>query len=264
MDYVEMAPAPELAPFVLCYWMLEGAGVGAPEVVLPDGRMELIVHYGDPFPIQTAPGALPRRQACAFLAGQISRAIRLTPPARTGVCGVRFRYAGAAAFLRMPVDEFSGCFPALDDLWSRDAAQELSEKIAEAAGARARAAILDHLLTARLHPRPDSLTDAAVRRLAASGGRASISSLAREAGWTPRHLTRRFRAQVGLTPKLFARILRFQNALRGGAAEFDAYYDQSHFIRDCRQFTGCTPTGWSQARREIMSHFSKTSAPEAG
>ncbi len=120
MEYIEIAPAPRLAPFVLCYWVLEGAGASEPEVVLPDGRIELIVHYGDSFAIERAPGIM-LRQPRAFLAGQISRAIRLAPPANTGVCGVRFRYAGAAAFLGTLVDEMSGCFAPLDDLWSAPA-----------------------------------------------------------------------------------------------------------------------------------------------
>jgi transcriptional regulator GlxA family with amidase domain len=95
------------------------------------------------------------------------------------------------------------------------------------------------------------------RRLVSSAGAVPIGSLAREAGWSHKHLIRKFRQQVGLTPKTAARLLRFEHAWRlvgdGEPAHWDriaadgGYADQSHLIRDFREFTGGTPPGSSPA-----------------
>jgi transcriptional regulator GlxA family with amidase domain len=89
------------------------------------------------------------------------------------------------------------------------------------------------------------------RRLVRSAGAVPIGSLARDVGWSHKHLIRRFMQQVGLTPKTAARLLRFEHVWRGLSdatpAHWDriaadgGYADQSHLIRDFREFTGATP-----------------------
>ena len=88
------------------------------------------------------------------------------------------------------------------------------------------------------------------RRLMETGGATPVGALAQELGRSRRHLAATFREQIGMPPKALARLLRFERAvdrLRGGAALADlaldcGYYDQAHFNRDFRQFTGVTPT----------------------
>jgi AraC-like DNA-binding protein len=91
------------------------------------------------------------------------------------------------------------------------------------------------------------------RQLAASGGQARIEPLMDETGWSRRLVTERFRAQLGLAPKAYARIVRFQRAVcllqgvRDGHTLADVaiecgYYDQSHLTRDFVALAGCTPT----------------------
>lgn len=82
-----------------------------------------------------------------------------------------------------------------------------------------------------------------------SGGRARIGELMAQTGWSERHVTSRFREQIGLTPKLASSVVRFERAstaLRSLApAEVAAVYgyaDQSHLVRDVRRFAGLTPT----------------------
>jgi methylphosphotriester-DNA--protein-cysteine methyltransferase len=89
------------------------------------------------------------------------------------------------------------------------------------------------------------------RRLVRSGGAVPIGALAREVGWSHKHLITKFRQQVGLAPKTAARLVRFEHVWRrlgdGGPAHWDriaadgGYADQSHLIRDFREFTGGSP-----------------------
>ena len=91
-----------------------------------------------------------------------------------------------------------------------------------------------------------------MRRIEETGGAVEMRALARELGYSRKHVITLFRDHVGLPPKLLARIVRFDGLLRQlrtGAATSWAdlaldcgYYDQAHLVREVRRFTGLTPT----------------------
>src|SRR5437016_904216 len=108
MDYREYPPAPDLAPFVRCYWTLHGSPEpGATERLLPDGRLELAIHLGDPFDRVFSPG-LRERQHRALFIGQQDKHVLLEPSGLVSVFGVCFHPDGAAAFARWPQHETAG------------------------------------------------------------------------------------------------------------------------------------------------------------
>ena len=90
--------------------------------------------------------------------------------------------------------------------------------------------------------------------MSAAGGSVEIGELAADVGWSRRHLSEKFKAEVGLSPKVAARVLRFERARHllsmptrpGLAAVATAcgYYDQAHFTREWSELAGCTPTKW--------------------
>ena len=119
-----------------------------------------------------------------------------------------------------------------------------------AADGRARGRLVERFLLAYLPERePDARVVEAVGRFERSGGVDFIADVARHLGITRRHLVRLFRATVGLTPKVFARILRLHSATRrkrcGGSwsevAFASGYTDQAHLTRECVQLAGVTP-----------------------
>ncbi|MFF0471592.1 helix-turn-helix domain-containing protein [Micromonospora zamorensis] len=151
----------------------------------------------------------------------------------------------------------------------------LRGRLADTPGWPERFALLDRVLAARLAASPpvDARLDWAWRWLVSSGGQRSVGVLADELGWSRRHLASRFRQEVGLPPKMAARLLRFQRAYavltdvgptarapagvdqpEVGAVDWATvatrygYYDQSHLIRDFRQFAGATPAALLAAR----------------
>ena len=163
----------------------------------------------------------------------------------------------------MPMGELAGGGADLADLLG-PAATELAERLYEAPDWPARFALLERFIAARVHDAPPATPELewAWGRLLASDGAVPVGSLAREIGWSRRHLAARFREHLGLPPKPLARILRFERAaarLRAGAALADAaldsgYYDQAHFNRDFRAFAGVTPTEYRVASvQEIQS-----------
>jgi AraC-like DNA-binding protein len=115
---------------------------------------------------------------------------------------------------------------------------------------------MDEFLLQRLErgPRPSPEVGWAWRRLVATAGAAPISGIANDVGWSHKHLITMFRRQVGLSPKTAARLVRFEGVSRlvegaprvdwGQVAADAGYADQAHLIREFRQFTGTTPTGY--------------------
>jgi AraC-like DNA-binding protein len=142
-------------------------------------------------------------------------------------------------------------------------AGELHDQLREATTWAHRFAILDRVVGQMLSRQSDNSgapSDAVVhawRLLLASGGRAPVRALAAAVGYSDRHLANQFRAELGLTPKTAARVIRFDRARRalpgdatgapvriGEIAARHGYYDQSHLVRDFVDFAGCSPSRW--------------------
>lgn len=228
MQYREYAPCPELREYIRCYWTLDGRIVGTPEPqrIFPDGSMEVVFHFADPFRHEG------ERQSGALLAGQVWEPVLLEPSPHCDVLGIRFRPGGAAAFLPFPQQEVAGRIVPLDDVWSK-AGRRMYEAVGNAVD---RLAVLEQCLLG-MGPLP---------------------------AMPPLHLSarqyrRRFEAAVGISPKLLERIQRFQRSLQvmgktplAEAALACGYYDQAHLIRDCKQFAGVTPSVWLRDQSHVL------------
>jgi AraC-like DNA-binding protein len=163
---------------------------------------------------------------------------------------------GAYTLLGRPMDELSGQTVDLVDVLGPDG-RRLAEQLRETPSWRGRFTLLDQFLLRRLAdgPRPAPEVASARERLLATGGAVPIGQLADEAGWSHRHLIARFRQQVGVRPKTAARLVRFDQVWQrlgqaGGRLDWGlvaaevGYADHAHLVRDFRQFTGTTPTGF--------------------
>jgi AraC-like DNA-binding protein len=160
---------------------------------------------------------------------------------------VRFTAQGAAC-LGVPGALLSNVSLALEDLLPASRVREVLERLQEAADDRERILALEEFLLA-LSFRRDPLVTQALAFLDGSTEEPRIESLARSLSVSERQLERRFLHQVGVTPKRFARLRRFERAVELApssesltrAALAAGYYDQSHFVRDFRGFTGMAP-----------------------
>jgi AraC-like DNA-binding protein len=133
----------------------------------------------------------------------------------------------------------------LRDLWRADVTGEL----ASADLLRDRLSILERELLRRLDRRRDERLDGAIARIVAAQGTERVEDVARGIGISRQHLARQFLHHVGVSPKTFARVVRFTRVLRRLQANPDwadlavahGYYDQSHLIADFRELAGTTP-----------------------
>lgn len=250
---VHRRPAPPLSDFVALLWYWDGyAPAHGAERLLPSGTIEFVMNLDEGEP--------------AF-AGARSEFFTLPTTAMRSVIGAHFHPGGAFPFLGMPAGELQDLNIAMDDPFLREA-------ILEAPTAEARLDVLERALLARLRGRE---RHPAVRFAVHELGRIqSVGVVTEQIGMSVRRFSDVFRDEVGLTPKVYSRVMRFQSVLQRVAAmrEVDwadvalacGYYDQPHFIHDFRAFSGLTPTQYLAARGDQINHVpiltSNESAPE--
>jgi AraC-like DNA-binding protein len=267
VQYQEYVPAPRLASTIASLWTLEGHAreLGELQPILPDGRPEIILHLGDPFDRIESGSA--HRQIPAIFAGQLVGQLILRPAGDVAVIGVRLQPHGAAALLNQPQHELVGTTIGVDALAPR-LARALYEVRSRTNSVHAAVALVQRALETLVDDsRVDRRVSAAVVYVGAARGRVTVDELARRVGLTPRHLERRFKTVVGLSPKRLARITRFQRALRvldtldspqrgTETAAMCGYADQAHFIRECRAMAGCPPGAHMLRQAELNGFFS--------
>ena len=266
MEFVELEPGPALRGLAR-FWRLTGPSpTGEPrfEPVLPDGRVELIFHLGDPFEIES--DGRRALQPRALLAGQGTAPVRLAPTGRIDVVGVRLEAGVAAGVVDARLEELTDRIVELGAV-ACDFARGLAEELQDPGRGQRWNDVLERRL-ARVLARPRSARPRAlehvVARVRASGGRVPIAELASQAGLSTRQLERHFRERVGLGPKTFARLVRFQRALAllrcpgsslAGIAARCGYFDQAHLVRDFRRFAGASPSRLRAAEHDLGAHF---------
>jgi AraC-like DNA-binding protein len=260
MRYAEYAPTPRLAALVERFWLLEGVSVSSADAIIPDGRVELIFHYGGPFWRETARGVR-ERQPAALLVGQMVEPVVLAPDGQAGVAAIRLRPAASRTLLGFSLQEVSGEFVDLEAVFP--SVRGVRERLAEAQGDDERISVLEDWLIGMACPAPRLQVEAVVGVILESGGRVPIDSLAAWSGASLRHIERQFREDVGLTPKTFSRIVRLQSALkrvRQGSPLADValacgFYDQAHMTRDFREIAAMSPGAWQTHAGDLAPLF---------
>jgi AraC-like DNA-binding protein len=251
--YVQCRPGLPLAPYVEMLWYCEGYGAThRRERVLPNGRFQIV--------IDLAPCS-----GSSILVGMRTAHSILETASIRSVIGVVFRPGGALPFFDQPADEFYGRTVPLDQVWS-SASGRLRDRLLEAGNPAARLSILEADLERRLG-QPAEL-HGAVRYALQEFGRyphtAGILEVARDAGLSRRRFAGLFRRQVGLTPKLYCRLRRFQQVVRRSASgapvswaqvSLDGgYYDQAHMAHEFREFSGVSLREWLASQRPFVNH----------
>jgi hypothetical protein len=223
-SYREIAPSPQLAPYVKCFWRLRATSAApAIERILPDASFELVFQLGQPFPGQ------PR----AMLMGELRRPVVVQPSCDADVFGVRFHPGGAAPFLTLPAGELRDFMVPMRDVL------DVEDRVFDATSTHDRIAAVESALSRRFRsPRGFETARCASRLIRQHRGALPVRDVAKIAGTTERSLERAFAVNIGVSAKVFSRLIRFHSFLRG---ESDDYFDDSHRIRDCHDFAGVTP-----------------------
>jgi AraC-like DNA-binding protein len=246
-------PAPDLAAYVRHYWILLGGASGGPaHPVFPDGCGEIVFNLGS-LTHEREPSGRLAVQPRAMLVGQMTRPLDMVPGGDLRIVGIKLAPWGAAAIVGEASSALRDRTIALSDVDPALLARS-GERLEECRDDDQVRAVLDRALRARLEVGGGERLDrlASFARSWCGNSRGSVDALARNAGCSARTLERRFDRFVGISPKEFSRIRRFQRALRlareqpmlywSTIAARAGYSDQSHLVRDFRQFAGRAPT----------------------
>jgi AraC-like DNA-binding protein len=270
MLYLERLPHPALTPYIQSFWYAwNPTATHRHERVLPNGRAQVVLSLARDYltdanhptdPLQPMPAAI-------FL-GVYSHHQLIDTIDLTELLGIIFHPGGTVAFFPDHTDIFTNRETSLEDLWGR-AALNLRNDLREAPTPARKFDLLDFALRHRLsesktHHRSPSI-DYALTKLRHSPGATTVAGLTRDMGISPRRLSQLFREQIGVSPKLYCRIQRFQQAVqhmhRGDDIHWAelaltcGYYDQSHFTNDFHAFSGLSPTRYSSTQRQWANHI---------
>ena len=269
-------PIAPLVPHVEMLWASErGALPHAREFNLPTGRVDIVIPLLDGQRISRFRGSDDRTGehfAGGVLHGAHDHACQRDTTGASCVVGVHFKPGGAAAFFGGALPELRNRTVPLDALWG-PSARALREELQDTPGLHGRLLRLEAYLVARLALAPprDRLVAQAVQAMAQDPTGNPIESLQRASGLGPTRFIARFEHQVGLTPKRYARVLRFQALLSRLAtapskdwaltAAEAGYADQPHLIHEFKRLTGMTPTAYAPLQPDQPTHMA---VPPAG
>jgi AraC-like DNA-binding protein len=229
--------------------------------MLPMPSLHVMFSFGDAFHVHVSDQTSPYATCSeSWTVGLWSAYHIMDAPLKVHVLNVSFKPGGAYPFLKLPLSELHNQIVPLDALWGTSAA-EYRERLYDAPN-RERFALMERLLLARLYEVPHELgvVQDAVANIAHRRGALSIRALSDQIGISQKHLITKFKAMVGGTPKELARLYRFRHILKSidptqpvdwmlVARQF-RYYDQSHFNKDFKAFTGHNPTEYLRLRRQ--------------
>ncbi len=256
-EWTPDAGAP-LAGVIDRVWDFDGTLTSARERNFPNGMVELIVQLDEPHRAvhDDVTGA---HFPAVCVGGLLTTAdVVEAPPRRCRVLGVRLHPVGAFALLAEPLHALSDVTVDLRDVLGR-AATELGERCFGAPSGAARVRIAASWAADRIAraAHVDPAIALAARRIAHAGGQAAIGAIEAESGRSRARFVAAFREHVGVSPKRFARIVRFRRALElvhagaplGDIAATAGYYDQPHLNAEFRAHTGLTPGEFLRAIR---------------
>nr|WP_255644520.1 helix-turn-helix transcriptional regulator [Actinoplanes polyasparticus] len=251
-EYVRARPAAALGAYVESYSGYRQRGV-APmrHLGLPSPYLTMILTLDEPLVMAAHPDPGQRPGSYDALVGglHLTPAVIVHDGRQSGV-QVALRPLGCRALLGVPAAELAGSDVDAAAVLGEAAVAGIRERLCSAPDWPSRFALLDDALRVRLAHNPvrPEITYAYQRIVRGT----PVRNVAAEVGWSDRHLTNRFRAEVGLRPKETARVARFDRARRAlhpGAliaevAAAHGYADQSHLVREFRALAGCTPSEW--------------------
>lgn len=267
MYYQTFEPDQDLAVFIKCYWTLESPKEEMPEkqTIVPDGCMEMIFHYGDLYKQYLDNGNSIIQPRC-FVIGQLTRPLEIEPTGETGIFSVRFHPEGFLPFTSIPIKAMENTAVSLEKMFGKDG-QKIGQQVLNANSTLDRIKLVEIFLLNRLTDIEiiDRIVKSTVETIMTANGQLSVDELSRFNKVNRKQLLRKFSSAIGLSPKQLSRTIRLQAALKmllndqfsnlSELAYENEYYDQAHFIKEFKEFTGSTPKEFYGNQLKMSSLF---------
>lgn len=268
MNYQSFEPntGTNLDAFVKCHWTLEVPNDGDAEKqrIIPDGCIELIFMLGDDIRRYTSETAFVI-QPRAFVVGQITEPFIIEPTGYVNCFATRFYPYGFASFVTTPIKNLANKETPIAELFGETKANELTLCMQQATDTAERIGIVETFLSELLNQQTtiDFIVKSSIDLLLSTNGSLPINQVLKEDLSKRRQLERKFIKQIGLSPKQLGKVIRLQTALQllihqktetlSQIAYESEYYDQAHFIKDFKEFTGINPKEFLSDEKMALS-----------
>jgi AraC-like DNA-binding protein len=269
MNLRTIEPKEPLKPYIHSIWIFEsaeGTPVRSSRVIVPNGRAKIIIPYMNALTaskdVYTA-----RKEGEALLVGPWDEPVVISSEARkTGTIGIEFTPHGAYRFARSNFGEALNRIYYLREVCG-PAASGIEERMQDVEDPAAKAGLFQEFLLSQMEKinAGESIIDYAVGRIASSRGLIEIKELERLTGYSKRYLSLLFHRHIGLSPKTLAAVTRFQTFYKlwaaTGAPDFYKndlgayYYDQPHFIKEFKRFTGYSQKLYAETNNDFGKIF---------
>ncbi|MBA3945224.1 MAG: AraC family transcriptional regulator [Herpetosiphonaceae bacterium] len=269
MHLRRLQPHPLLVPHIEDIWAFESADGLPPgdlRTIVPNGKPKVIMPYLGAIHSVSDGQAVRHDSSAMMVVGIMTTPVLLDGPGAVGIIGIQLKPASAYRLLGVSQHELTNSIHPFDDLLERRE-RELHNAIGAAETVEQKVALIQALFIQRLSGsvHRHTMIDQALQMIEVHTGRIPMNDLCRSLGYSRRYLDMLFAEYVGISPKLVARIVRFQHFYQrwGQGATFkqfscdmfDYYYDQPHFIKEFKQFTGHAPVAFAQQHNEVGRIF---------
>ena len=284
MLFIQRRPLPPLDRWIECLWLCRSEPrPRALERVLPSGGSQLILNLAEDetriyCEVPSVGGSHPYILKCerspgSVLTGMSTRFHVIDTDEQAYAAGIVFRAGGTVPFVAPPAYELSDAEVPLDCLWGRSFVQRVRDQLLSASSPDAALDRLEATLEQvwrekAAHP----AVQYALRTFRADPAVARVREVTDQIALSPKRFIERFKADVGVTPKRYCRLLRFQRAVShahqsaptdwAGLALDCGYFDQAHLIHEFREFSGLTPTAYEAHRTTFQNHVTFLQSPE--
>jgi AraC-like DNA-binding protein len=268
MNYQEFPPSPRFARLIKCYWTLDdnSSEQECPEPILPDGCPEIVFNFSEP--IQRHHGSEVEIQPSAIVVGQMETSVVIEPTLPISLFGVRFHPHGLYHLIKQPLHELTNRIEEVGAVFGQ-IGRELEERINNSKNIDERIVLFENLFSRSVeeYVEKENFSEIAGGIIYECNGSIKIDDLAEALKTNSKMIERRFLREIGITPKRLCRIARFQETARlisvsgvrnwADLAVDAGYFDQSHFIKEFKKYSGLTPTRLVERTLHLTDFFVK-------
>lgn len=266
MNYQTFQPQSDLESLISCYWTLEVPAEfhAQRQRIIPDGCIEMAFILGGDIKRYISENEF-ILQPRAMVLGQTIEPFYIEPTGYVNTFAIRFYPYGFANFVTIPIQNLANKETPIELLFGEKKTKELEQKIIKATGSKQRIEIIEKFLLDKLKDKTiiDNIVKMTIDALLSTKGSAPISTILKENLSKRRQLERNFIKQIGVSPKQLGKVIRLQTALKmllnnktenlTNIAYESEYFDQAHFIKDFKEFTGINPKEFLGNKNMVLS-----------
>ena len=270
LRYVQ--PCPQLREYIGKMWVFETNGRAPDEdmkLIVPNGMVKMTIPYRNGVSGKNKDGFRLVKESSIIIIGicDTPAVIDLEHDAPHGNIGIEFSPMGAYRLLNLRQAELKNKIFLIEEVLGRSA-KEIQEAIANTESINGKISLVQrYLINLLLNSEADPVLDYCLNEIEGSKGLLTVAELERKTGYSSRWLYEKFMEKVGLSPKNFASVIRFMQFYKRWAKSpdsdvfkediYDYFYDQSHFIKDFKRFTGLSPMKYIRSENEFGRLFWK-------